>query len=890
MILPLDSPLAQLDNTGGKGANLSKLIQAGFPVPPGFVITTAAYLEFVAENSLSGTIYELTANIDPQDNKRLENISRQIRAAFEVGNLSPEIREQIQIVYENIENRSVALRSSATAEDLPGLSFAGQQDTFLNINGEADLLEAVVGCWSSLWTARAISYRLRNQIPSDDVALAVVVQEMVPCSSSGVLFTANPLTGSRSEMVINATFGLGEMLVSGQVEPDHYLVDTQHKQVIERKVGSKSVAMYAKEDGGFSTLDIAADDKQVLSDDKIFELAELGMQVHDLFGFAQDIEWGIASDQIYLLQSRPITTLFPMPEQDPNSHLKVYFSFAAIQGILEPITPLGQDAIRWLFAGGASLFELDFSNETQPLILVAGERLWVNISNALQNPLGSRIIRRFMSVADPGVVNILGDLVNDPNSGINQGQLRLSTLHRFLRFAGPFLKQVYGFVRSPGGKAVQIHENSQAELSRVKKKYAHRPGVPRDLQETLNLFLEIRTGFTYAVPHIATAAAGGIIPFFLLNKLTQHLTGSNQLALEITRGLPNNVTTEMDLDLWGIAKRIRSDKLTHEHFRTIAVKQLTEEYSAGELPIIAQAAIEEFLGKYGMRGLGEIDIGRVRWREDPTYIIEIILNYLQIDDPALAPDVIFQNGERVAEAAVKEIQAIARSTFGGRFKAALIGYLAVRERALAGLRESPKFHIIQLMGIIRQGLLESGQQLVADGKLDQTDDLFYLYLAELDQVVRHDDRDWRTLITQRRASYQYELKRKQLPRLLLSDGRAFYEGLTSDDYQSGKLIGSPVSPGVIEGIVRVVMDPLNPDLKPGEIIVCPGTDPAWTPLFLTAGGLIMEVGGMMTHGAIVAREYGIPAVVGVDQATIVLQTGQRIQLNGTTGEILLLDS
>jgi pyruvate,water dikinase len=215
--------------------------------------------------------------------------------------------------------------------------------------------------------------------------------------------------------------------------------------------------------------------------------------------------------------------------------------------------------------------------------------------------------------------------------------------------------------------------------------------------------------------------------------------------------------------------------------------------------------------------------------------------------------------------------------------------LALRVRCLAGLRESPKFHIIQMMGIIRQGLLKSGQALVKEGVIDQAEDLFYLYYAEIEQLANNEDRDWRVLIDQRRASYQRELIRVQIPRLLISDGRTFYEGLTSEENQTGKLIGSPVSPGLVEGIVRVVLDPLNPSLQPGEIMVCPGTDPAWTPLFLTAGGLIMEVGGMMTHGAIVAREYGIPAVVGVDRARHVLQTGQKIQLNGTTGEILLMD-
>ncbi len=290
LILALDSPLANLQNSGCKAANLSSMIRAGFPVPPGLIITTAAYQEFVTENSLIDLIDELVSNIDPKDTKQLQEASTQIRGRFETGKISPGFVLQIQTAYENLENQSVAVRSSATAEDLPGLSFAGQQDTFLNISSLADLMKAIIFSWSSLWTARAIGYRARNKIPHGEVAQAVIIQEMLPCFSSGVLFTANPITGSRSEMVIDATFGLGEALVSGQIEPDHYVVDIIDKQIIDRKIGSKSIAMYAKESGGFSILDIAADDMLVLSDEKILELAEYDEQAAELFGYPQNIE------------------------------------------------------------------------------------------------------------------------------------------------------------------------------------------------------------------------------------------------------------------------------------------------------------------------------------------------------------------------------------------------------------------------------------------------------------------------------------------------------------------------------------------------------------------------------------------------------------------------
>jgi len=396
-------------------------------------------------------------------------------------------------------------------------------------------------------------------------------------------------------------------------------------------------------------------------------------------------------------------------------------------------------------------------------------------------------------------------------------------------------------------------------------------------------------GFPFAVPNIFSGAIAGLVPLFLLNKISTHLTGANDLALEITRGLPYNVTTQMDLALWDTSKQIRSDTISAQSFEKSKPDTLAHDYLNGRLPKTAQKAIANFLQAYGIRGVGEIDIGRPRWNEDPTYIMGVLQSYLQIEDQNLAPDAVFQRGEQAAEGAIAELEAIARGTFGGRVKAKIIRGAARRVRALAGLREYPKFHIVGMMWVIRQALLKSGRELVDAGTLERPDDLFFLYLSELEALAQGEKRDWKNFVSARRASYDKEISRVQIPRLLLSDGRAFYEGLTSGEGDSDTLKGSPVSPGVVEGLVRVVLDPQNANLSPGEILVCQGTDPAWTPLFLAAGGLVMEVGGMMTHGAIVAREYGIPAIVGVHQATTVLENGQRIQVNGSTGEIHLLE-
>jgi pyruvate,water dikinase len=889
MILPLGSQDAHVYNTGGKGASLAKLALAGFPVPDGFLITTDAYQAYLQANQLGDKLKKQLDETRHDDPSKLDSASQRIRAWFSDGVIPPALRADILKAYISIGAGPVAVRSSATAEDLPEMSFAGQQDTFLNVIGEQALLKAVVDCWSSLWTGRAIGYRNRNGIPHDDVALAIVVQLMAPAQASGVMFTANPLNGARSQIVIDATLGLGEALVAGLVEPDHYVVEKTGSHIIERSLGAKAIRIQPDNSGGVTYEELDASVQQALPDEQIIALAEMGARIESFYGYPQDIEWSYADGKLYLLQSRPITSLFPIPEGLTPDPLHVFFSFASVQGIVEPITPLGQDTIRMIFAGGASLFGFDLTYETQRLIFMAGERLWVNFTGAFRHPIGSKTLPTAFSAIDPAVKLHLEGLKEDPKLGAGTGRLRFSTLKCLLGFIIPTIRGAIPCVHSPEGRVLEIQERGQTEIERLRLKVETPMQDNPTLEEALDVHAEIFNAFPFAVPNFGRGIAVGLFPLILLNRISKHLTGSGDLALEVTRGLPNNVTTEMDLALWQVAYTIRSDGDSNQHFQDTPSDQLAVEFHNRTLPTVSQGAISGFLERYGMRGIGEIDIGRLRWREEPTHIMQVLKGYMKIEDPSMAPDSVFEKGAAEAEEAIAELETAARATFAGALKARLIRALARRVRALAGLRESPKFHIIQMMGIIRAALLESGRVLVSEGVIRQEDDLFYLYINELKSLAAGEERDWSGLITQRRDNYESELRRVQIPRLLLSDGRTFYEGLGVKEEGGSAIFGSPVSPGVVEGHVRVVLDPSNAELAPGEILVCPGTDPAWTPLFLSAGGLVMEVGGVVTHGAIVAREYGIPAVVGVHQATSRLRTGQRIQVNGSTGDIIIID-
>jgi rifampicin phosphotransferase len=889
-VLRFGSPEIKLETAGGKGLNLARLARAGFNVPRGFIISTDAYRAFVDANRWLAVIGSTVENIQADDLGALERISAQIRAAFPVGRMPPDVDSAIRAACEEFRDVPVAVRSSATAEDLPDLSFAGQQDTYLNVISEQEILKAVINCWSSLWTARAIGYRVRNHIPQEGVALAVIVQEMVPSETSGVMFTANPLSGSRSEMVVDATLGLGEALVAGQVEPDHYVVDINRNAIVSKTLGAKEISTRGKSGGGVEMVREDASTQQALSDAQILQLAKQGNSIQREYGFPQDVEWAFVDGRCYILQSRAITSLFPLPEEtyDP---LLVWFSFGAVQGLLGPITPIGQDGIRHVFAGGARLFDVNLTPAKMYVFASAGERIWVNITGVIRHPLGRRVVPELLGFIEPGAAQSVRSLINDPRMGAGKGKIKFSTLRRLAKFFLPIIARGVRNAHNPEKARLEFdHAIDEylrtAEIAPAQTKF--------DRLANILAFVKDRVGtvFNFLLPRFISVFGPGMASLVLLDSLAgEHDQGDHGFSmsvLEITRGLPQNVTTEMDLALWETARTIKSDPASQEMFTTSDASPLARSYLDGTLPAVAQTAVAGFMDRYGMRGVGEIDFGQPRWREDPTPVMQTLQSYLRIDQ-ASAPDMLFARGQQAATAAIEKLAQDVRRRPFGRMKERIVRGAARRVRVLMGVRESPKFFAIRVMGIARKALMEVGREFAESGMIERAEDLSFLTFSELEAMSRNEPLDWKSLVVERRVVYEREARRRQVPRLLASDGRAFYEGVGASTDSGNVITGSPVSPGVVEGPVRVVLSPHDMQLLPGEILVCPGTDPAWTPLFMAAGGLVTEVGGMMTHGSVVAREYGIPAVVGVHQATTRLKDGQRIRVDGTTGRIEILE-
>ncbi|WP_425307666.1 PEP/pyruvate-binding domain-containing protein [Ammonicoccus fulvus] len=850
----MTTPLARF---GGKGANLITLRDAGLPVPEFVVIPTEEYAEFVATSGLAGEIESALGHPDRADPDRDET-SEHLRAAFRAASPTTTQRARLLTQLGHLTTTPVAVRSSATAEDLPGLSFAGQQDSFLDVTGPDAILEAIVDCWSSIWTARAISYRDRNAIDHLDVSIAVVIQRMIPAEASGVLFTANPQTGRRNETVIESVRGLGDALVSGLIEPDSHTLDTPSGRLIDHHLTA---------------------DGPRLSPAELDALRTLGQKVQALQQSPQDIEWAIADGRVHLLQARAITSLYPIP--DPHEPNDVWFSFGAFQGMLAPITPLGQDVLRMMIAGAASLGGVRGDWRAGRTLVPAGERLWVRTTPILQTAIGRRVLTVVPSL-DPGIAAIMTRLADEPAFGVRRRLPQPTSARGLARFLGTIAPGVPRTLADPEGTRARLDAAAEETVASVRRDLAPNHAADADPQARL-------TARASGIEQHAQALLAGLLPAFgpimapsilMLRQLqriaaTTDLPDAAQLPLVILRSLPGNVTTGMDLTLADLAAQLRADPALRDLLTSADPNTLATRFLAGDLPPRAQQTVAGFLDTYGMRVVAEIDLGAPRWRDDPTPVFQTLGGYIAADDQP-HPRALHAAGAVAADAAIEQLAGAV-----GPLEARRIRLLARTLRGVFGARETPKFTIIRCFGIFREALAASAADLVAAGRLHNPDDIYFLHFDELQLAFTHDFRDE---IAERRTTHAAEARRPRIPRVLVGDGRALHEGLGAD----GDLIGAGVSPGVAEGPARIVFDPRHARLDPGDILVCPGTDPAWTPLFLTAGGLITEVGGMMTHGSVVARECGIPAVVGVDAATTRLTDGQRIRIDGTSGAIALL--
>lgn len=841
----IDSSTAPL--VGGKAANLGEMLRRGMSVPGGFCLTTRAYREAVRIDDVLGELERVPA----EDSRQLEVVAERAREAIRRTAVPREIRAQIIDAYSRLGTRTpVAVRSSASAEDLPHASFAGQQESYLNIVGEDALVDAVRSCWASLWTDRAVSYRVANGVGHQTVSLAVVVQRMVDAQVAGVLFTANPVTGTRTEMVVDANPGLGDVVVSGEVAPEHFVLG-------EGKPRGRGC----------------------LSGAQLDALRGAGRELQRHFGVPQDVEWAFDAEGVLrLLQSRPITTLFPVPETGRPGP-RVYACTSLVQGVSQPLTPMGMSVMRMAAAAAWKLYGLGPVDpiDGPPGFVEAGGRMYGDITSLV----GSKGVRKRLDWGLRATFGSSGGIervLADPRFRAQPG------LPFRLRSTGKVAWH-YGVPALTGLVAALVNpEAARAWAFRMAADTERLVSAPsgmttaqrlRFVETLLGKVLDVR--MLHEVGIIYAALLAGAAASKLLGKAS---TRSEVKA--VLRGMPHNVTTQMDLALWRLASEIGTDPSARDHVLNTPEAKLEEEYRQEELPRNIHRGLSQFLDRYGRRAVAEIDVGVPRWEEAPGPVFTALKNYLRTTDPELSPDRQF---ERAAQEAERVLDQLRHRLRRHRVRAWLARFLLHRARAVAGLRELPKFTILKGFAELREQLLLLGARAVEHGRLERAEDIMFLRFREARALFRETDQ--REVVRRRRAEHDREKRRQHVPLLLLSDGTE-PEALSPPPRSAGDaLVGTPASPGAVTGVARVIREPAGAHLEPGEILVAPSTDPGWTPLFLTAGALVTESGGPNAHGPTVAREYGIPAVVGVRGATWKIRSGQRISVNASAGTVTL---
>ncbi|MFI7602074.1 rifamycin-inactivating phosphotransferase [Actinoplanes sp. NPDC049681] len=833
--------LREVDETllavvGGKGAHLGALSRMdGVRVPPGFCVTTDAFRRIVAEAPSLDDDLDRLSRLEADDREGIRTLTAEIRRILEGIAVPDDLAAEITGALARLgEQAACAVRSSATAEDLPTASFAGQQDSYLNVVGAEAILRHVSRCWASLFTERAVTYRRRNGIDDRTVRMAVVVQQMVLPQAAGVLFTADPVTSDRKLASVEAGPGLGEALVSGLMNPDVFKV--RDGEIVARTTEHEPPS---------------------LTDAQVVRLVRLGRRIEARFGHPQDIEWCLAGDDFHIVQSRPITTLFPVPESgDEENH--VYLSVGHQQMMTDPMKPLG----------------ISFWQMTTPAPMAeAGGRLFVDVTKRVAAPASRAGLLELIAKGDP----LTGDALR-------------TVLDRdgFIRTIpdedspGPLFGGPPAPIETDPAIVTELIGNSEASVAAAAAGIRTRTGeelldfIRADIQELRRILFDPRSHRVFMSAMEAT---------WWLNERLEEWLGEKNAADTLTQSVPHNITSEMGLALLDVADVIRP------HPEVAALLQRVEDPSfLDELPKLeggpeAREAIEAWLDTYGMRCVGEIDITRPRWSERPDTLVPLILGNVRNFAPGESRRR-FEQGREEAGKKEQELLERLRTLPDGESKADETKQKIDRVRTFIGYREYPKYGMVSRYFVYKQALLEEADRLVRAGVLHEKEDIFYLTFDELDDVVRTSQAD-NHLIGRRKEEFR-SYQALTPPRVLTSDGEAITGAYRRDDVPSGALIGLPVSAGTIEGRARVILDMADADLQPGDILVTAHTDPSWTPLFVAAAGLVTEVGGLMTHGAVIAREYGLPAVVGVVDATRLIPDGQRIRVHGTDGYVELL--
>jgi pyruvate,water dikinase len=857
---------------GGKGANLGELSRIeGIRIPEGFCVSTEVYKRITEQNIEFKLLMEQLSLLQVSDREKISEISKQIRKVIEGIEVEKSMeKEIIEHISKLDERNAYAVRSSATAEDLPTASFAGQQDTYLNIRGTEEILKHISKCWASLFTDRAVTYRIQNGFDHRKVQLSVVIQKMVFPQASGIMFTADPISSNRKVLSIDASFGLGEALVSGLVNADIYKV--REGKIVEKKISAKKLAIHAMKEGGTEEKEIAAEQQnmQTLTDKQILLLETIGRKIETYFGCPQDIEWCLEGDAFFIVQSRPITTLYPIPANDGEK--RIYISLGHLQMMTEDIKPLGISFCQFLS------FWFSMGKDAD----IAGGRLFIDGTYDLASPIGRKILLSSAGKADflmqNAILNLLKrkDFVKSLPRGkgsINAGTGALSWIT----------------------KAIKTYREN--DIKTVENLIAHNEVLIREMQqriekvrgnELFDFILQDTKGLKAVLTGPENMSVMVVVAYVSswLNKNLEKWLGEKNAVDALSKSISNNVTSEMGLALLDVADVVRQYPAVLEYFNHAKDETFFEDLAGLEGGGAVSASMRTYLEKYGMRCSGEIDITKPRWSEKPTALIPMIISNIRNFEPN-SSRMRFEQGRLEAAQKEHEILEHLKQLPGGKKKAKKTKKMIDVLRNVTGFREYPKYSFIKRFQVYKNALMREAAVLVQKGIIQELEDVYYLSFEEFRNAVNTNQLDY-CIITKRKEDYTV-FEKLTPPRVMTSEGEVIFGEYNTGNIPQGALVGIPVSSGIIEGRARVVLKMEDANIEDGDILVTSFTDPSWTPLFVSVKGLVTEIGGLATHGAVITREYGLPAVVGVENATKLIKDGQRILVNGSEGYIELLD-
>jgi phosphoenolpyruvate synthase/pyruvate phosphate dikinase len=892
LILDLtDSANSQM--TGGKASNLTILANAGFRIPKGFVVTTEAYSKFIQANQIEGLAEEYLRNINHEDTGRFNIAIEMMRERIENAGLPDELVDAIKLAYTKLGSGPVAVRSSATAEDMPDASFAGQYDTSLNVEGVENVLQHVKHCFGSMWTERAVAYREENEIPHQQVRLAVVVQSMVDPRCAGVLFTSNPISNSDNEIMIESNYGLGESVVGGYAVPDRYVVakgtsKSREFSLISREIGTKDTIM-DKSKNGIGVLEskpgLEMSQKSSLEDEEVLKLASIGKSIEELFKSPQDIEWAIDHDgAIHILQSRPITSGLRTrgTEKDDIFWTRGY----ADDYWNDPVTPLFYsllgDQITHIVNVEANAI-MGYKNMPKELLKLYKGHAYFNL-----DVLRTKVVNEMPPfIRSDDVMNYFPDGAG-PYGKETMRKLPFALTTRIMAEIRIMLLDGDGSMT----KTNSVYENWTKQTFEPACKEFDARLINLQGKGSLSDFMELADDLDKTMMrHFRMVRYGLPVHTLGMNLITHYLLkrwlgekAAIKLYPVLLSGLEHK-TSETNKKIEDLAIEIRKNReLSKIIIETPSRSILSTLQKSGPKFTRFMDKFNKFLYDFGDRGFTR-EFYYPRWRETPEYVFDILKSLVseRARNLELAESVLARKRAKAEELVNETI----RKQRYGPIKWILFSTILGMARTYVGFRENQRFNLDKWITRERQAYLEIGKQLVASGLLQEPTQVFFLFRNEIRRIIRGisdlDEKAIKELVEKRFDDFlRYE---NVTPPKFLKGNREFDDPLPES---TEGFKGMPASQGVITGYVRVLgsVEEVS-QVQAGEILIVPRTDPGWTPVFSKIGGLITETGGILSHGAVVSREFGIPAVTNVRNACNTFRTGQKVTIDGNRGVVVL---